>query len=199
MTTRNNGPAITRRRKQWWTEPEWREYIVKLCQARWLLENFLDNMPLTRGLRTAHVDAFLKAHRELEYAMIALENTVVEHLGGEDRVPGGAISFCQGRFAEWVKDVKIPRQHYPRGREPLLSPAEWTVWGARAKDADGLLGRAIVQVYRAKGKDVKRHIRRLEKARKALLKGRSGLDDVVCDQHPDWRDATKVFFGASAS
>ena len=84
-------------RRVWWSEAEWRAYIAELCRARLMLFEFAKKFPATAGLRAADLFWFGKAHGHLEFAAVALESVVAQHLGGKAGVPGGWIDFVRGR------------------------------------------------------------------------------------------------------
>jgi hypothetical protein len=194
----------TATRKQIWTEHQWRAYVDRLCRVRMILYEFMFKMTPSKGLRAArHLDPFLRAHNQIEYAMVSLENTVVAHLGGETAVPGGAINFCRGRLPDaQPRDRSDVCAAYVKGvarrSEPPLPRETWIEWGAKGLEANNALSAAICDVQCARG-DVKRHIGRLRKSQSALLRGRAHLDDLVCAQYPDWEDAIKVFFAGTAT
>jgi hypothetical protein len=201
-------------RQQVWTEPEWRAYIGRLCGVRLTLYEFYSKMPFSRGLRLAfHFDPFIEAHRRLVEATIALESIVIDHLGGERAVPGGAIAFCNGKSIGIPDDDEasvmpaadnqaqvLAMTGATRKSAPVLPQEEWFEWGRKGKQANDDLCAAICEVQYAKGVSKKhRHIRGLSSANKFLLRGRVRLDSLVYEQYPHWPEFTKVFFGRESA
>jgi hypothetical protein len=86
----------TARRKLIWSESQWREYVAKLCRVRRIIWEFY-GFPCTRGLRAAHLRPFVRAHDLVALAALRLEDVLVDQMGGESAVPGGAIAFARGR------------------------------------------------------------------------------------------------------
>jgi hypothetical protein len=188
---------------QYWTEKQWRAYTARLCRIREILYEFVFEMPPTAGLQARqHRKPFMQAHGSLVASMDRLENVLIQHLGGAERVPGGAIAFARGRNGG-VKERSDTAICFVKGNakssDATFSCEQWMTWGDKAKEATKLIGDAITEVRRAHGREVKRHIRALMNTDKYLLTGRARLDDLVCVQHPEWPNATRVFFGSRRS
>jgi hypothetical protein len=182
-----------------WNENQWREYIAKTVRLRQLVHEFFDGFPETRGLRAAHLRPFVDAHLQIEYSALGLEDVVSEHFGGDPAVPdGGAIEFVRGR-ARGVKDrsdtliARIAGKAKPS--DPVLSREQWQEWGDRAKEAWDLHIALIIKLQEIVSK-TSRPLTAMSKVGRALYAGKCRMDSLVCAQHPDWPEATRVFYGA---
>jgi hypothetical protein len=177
-------------RKLTWAEPQWREYVAKLCRVRQVIREFYEFL-CTQGLRADHLKPFVRAHDLVALAALRLEDVVVDQLGGESAVPGGAIAFARGRDGADHMIFGVRGKAKPTGTP--LSREQWAEWGRRAKEARGLLFGMLASVRLVKG--TSRHVGVLLRAIKALDAGRCKLDGLACDQHREWDRATRVFYG----
>jgi hypothetical protein len=142
--------------------------------------------PETRGLTPAAIRRWMAAHERLVIAMMGLEGVFGRQHPDRD---GDAIFFVHG--SRMTSGFLGCRGRVPRSAPPL-SRDEWCEWGRRVKAIRMDLMALMMELQTTATKD---RVRRFDRALDAVGVARSALDGIVCGQHPDWEDATRVFYG----
>jgi hypothetical protein len=177
----------------YWTANRWLEYGKDIHRVIEAVGIVLAQLPPTIGWRAPDCDSLLKVERALGCSLVAMEDVILEHFGGRwEDVPAPVARFPQ----HWVTHPLVPHRTWPRRPEPT-SREEWGRFGDLIKEAKCTLQRCYVTwTNECRGRTRKRHIVWLNKALRAIDKANCRLDSLVCNQHPDWTEAIRIFYGA---
>lgn len=177
-------------RREYWSADRWLSYGERLHRISWLIWEAVGLIGNAKGRVCPAIDAGLAVGNKVELAMVTLESIVAEHFGGWKQAPPPLDQFVQHWF-------DAPKREAPdRPRRSILSREEWVTIGNLVKDAWNLRNDLSVEFgNECRGKDRARHQLRLRQVERSMLTFKCKLDSLVVSQHPDWKEATRVFYG----
>lgn len=177
-----------------WTLDEWTAYGRRCRALLDQVDTLIREFPETPGLKARDINLLIETHGRLSAAVWAVEGVYERQAAGRWD-PFGGRSWCSlatdGRF--WGRCTGRVRQAEDLSRE------EWSDLGRRVKairDETAALGMALVEVPAATNAITARF---LKVCNRPLGRLQCRLDDLVCRQHPDWPEATSVFYGPAVT
>lgn len=181
---------MTKTRKTAWTADRWLKFAQRCRRLRDRADAYAVGFPSTHGFRAQDLDALLKIRRQLEAALMAVENVILSQLGEQvaDRVVPAL--FRQEKPAT-PKPVRTGNDR----QAPILPRDRWVELGAELKAIDTELSLIIDEFQTAAGATLP-FVNRFIRVHKAISKAKCGLDDLVCRQHPGWPQFARVFYGS---
>jgi hypothetical protein len=191
----------TSRGRCYWDAARWLEYGERLHRVMGHVDHVNRMLPPTPGWKARDCDILLKVRNSVELALVAMERVIPEHFGGRwEDVPAPVREFPQ----HWFPAREFPPREFttlswnerahPRSRE------EWIVFGDAVKESFEILQQSFcVFSNECRGRDRKPHLAALAKANRWIDKAKCRLDSLVFEQHRDWKEATRVFYGPRMS
>jgi hypothetical protein len=176
----------------YWDVDRWIEYGACLHRAIGHLAHAGCRLPPTPGWKARDTDALLRARGSIEIALVKMERVILEHFGGRwEDVPAPVARFPQ----HWFEHPDVQPRPWTRRPEPT-SREDWMRFGDMVKEARETLQQCyVVFSNQCRGRDRKPHLAALNKAIAQIDKAKCRLDSLVCNQHPDWPEASRIFYG----
>jgi hypothetical protein len=178
----------SRIRRRPWTVVEWGAFARRCREVRDRIDLAIREMPETAGVTTRHGNLLIEVHGRMVAALMTVESGFAsQHPDREN----DAIRLAHGDAPRgWGRCRGRVRKFAPK-----LTRAEWIAWGERIKAIDRDVSALLLEFQ---GTTAGPGIRRFLAVSRALSRVRSGFDDLVCRQHPDWANADQVFYGESS-
>jgi hypothetical protein len=170
-----------------WTVVQWGNFAHRGRDVRDRIDRAIRELPETAGLTPRHVNLLIKAHGAMWGVLMAIEHEFARQHPDRDHE---AIRLAHGESP----NVWAPCRGRVRKGERKLSRDEWREWGERLKAIDRDVSALFIEFHATAPKA---RARRFQAVFKAMSRARCALDGLVCRQHPDWPEATRVFYGTS--
>jgi hypothetical protein len=180
--------AKARRRN--WTVEEWANFSKQCRTVRDHVDELIRNFPETARLKSRHLQAWIRVHTAIVFAMIRLENVLADQHG--ETVAGiGVISFIHGSRGT----VLWARCHGRVGNDvPILSRLLWIEQGRCVKEIWNEIHQLVQKLLEIVPQSSV-VAKKFRSAERSIDRARSLMDSLVVLQHPDWPEFSKVFYG----
>jgi hypothetical protein len=170
-----------------WTVEEWKSFTAKCRVVRDELSDLVEHFPETNGITAKIVDGFHKVEMDLFNAMRKLENLIVDQHPDLDDQVTGIVHHPERRGGS-------KRHACGTRKSPNLTREQWQAIGDKLKLARAEMHSLAIELQSASGSS-RPHVNRFIKIGE-LGTIRCMLDAVARAQHPDWEEATRVFYGS---
>jgi hypothetical protein len=179
-------PTISLKRKTTWDIDQWRDFGRRCQDVRTRLDALIKTFPETRGLTSKILNGFISAHGKFVLATMDAESLLCRQHPGCDDESARIIRGDGG--THWLPSrIRVKRD------APTLSREEWIDLGNRAKRLRDDIGTLGMELQKTAGRSTAVADKFI--AVSEFSATRSLLDSLVVEQHPDWPDATRVFYG----
>jgi hypothetical protein len=186
------GTARPKTGRCYWDADRWLKYGERLHRVIGHIDHVLRRLPPTPGWKARDTDALLKVEHLVELALVNMERVIDEHFGGRwSNVPAPIDEFPQ----HWFERRPVESRPWTRRPEPT-SREDWILFGGMIKESRETLQGCLCEFSNeCRGRDRHFHLTSLTRAIARIDRVKCRLDSMVCEQHPSWDEATRVFHG----